>query len=139
MVIRGANDRTTEGGGSSRNGLGSEGWVGRGACGCASRVETASLSLLIARHESVVEARGVSVVWGRGWASDATHPRVAGGGSGAGCSRGGPELGRAAGGEGPSAVGAAGGGERLECVFDAVGGEVALAVVADLGAGQSRG
>ena len=36
-------------------------------------------------------------------------------------------------------VGAAGGDERGECLFDAVGGEVALAEVADLGAGEPVG
>ena len=36
-------------------------------------------------------------------------------------------------------LGAAGGGEGVECLLDAVGGEVALAEVADLGAGQPVG
>jgi hypothetical protein len=36
-------------------------------------------------------------------------------------------------------LGAAGGGERVECLFEALGGEVALAEVADLGAGESVG
>jgi hypothetical protein len=37
------------------------------------------------------------------------------------------------------AAGAAGGGEGGECVLDAVGGEVALAEIADLGAGEPVG
>ena len=48
-----------------------------GPRGCASRVETASLSLVIARHGGVVEVRETCPVRERGWASDATHSRVA--------------------------------------------------------------
>ena len=80
------------------------------------------------------------VSWSRrGWASDATHSRVAAAGSGDGCSRGGPELGRAAAGDGALLLGAAGGSEDSERLFDALGGEVALAEVADLGAGEPVG
>jgi hypothetical protein len=61
------------------------------------------------------------------------------GGSGAGCLRGGPELGGAAAGGGALLLGEAGGGERVECLLDALGGEVALAEVADLGARQPVG
>ena len=43
------------------------------------------------------------------------------GGSGAGCSCGGPELGEAAVGEGSLLLGAAGGGEGGECLLDAFG------------------
>ena len=111
----------------------------RGRCGCASRVETASLSLLIARHEGVTGVREEVSSPGRGWASDATHSRVAAVGSGDGCSRGGPELGRAAAGDGALLLGAAGGSEDSERLFDALGGEVALAEVADLGAGEPVG
>ena len=56
---------------------------------------------------------------------------------GAGC--GGPAFGGAAAGEGALLAGAAGGDERGECLLDAVGGEVALAEVADLGAGEPVG
>src|SRR5437660_12552856 len=49
MVIGETNDRTTER--SEAVTAGNEGRPGRGARGGVSRVETASLSLLIARHE----------------------------------------------------------------------------------------
>ena len=75
----------------------------------------------------------------RAWLGERCDPLARGGGSGAGCWRGGPELGRAAGGVGPSVVGAAGGGEAGECLLDALCGEVALAEVADLGAGEPVG
>jgi hypothetical protein len=48
-------------------------------------------------------------------------------------------FGGAAAGESPLLPGAAGGDERVECLFDAVGGLVALAEIADLGAGESVG
>jgi hypothetical protein len=61
-------------------------------------------------------------------------------GRGSGAGRGGgPVFGGAAAGVGAVLVGAAGGGERVECLLDAVGGEVALAEVADLGAGEPVG
>ena len=75
----------------------------------------------------------------RGWVSDATHSRVARPVSGAGGARGGPEFGRAAAGDGALLLGAAGGSEDSERLFDALGGEVALAEVADLGAGEPVG
>jgi hypothetical protein len=60
----------------------------------------------------------VELSWSRrGWASDATHSRVAAAGSGDGCSRGGPELGRAAAGDGALLLGAAGGGEDSERLY----------------------
>lgn len=52
---------------------------------------------------------------------------------------GGPGLGGAAAGECLAVLRAAGGGERGECSLDVVGGLVALAEVADLGAGQACG
>ena len=51
----------------------------------------------------------------------------------------GPALGGASAGEGALLLGAARGSERGECLLDAFGGEVALAEVADLGAGQPFG
>jgi hypothetical protein len=100
-----------------------------GGCGCASRVETAALSLVIARHQRWVEVREACRSARAGWASDATHSRVAGGvQSGAGCrSCDGPALGGASAGDGALLLGAAGGGEGGECVFDALSWEVALA------------
>jgi hypothetical protein len=74
-----------------------------------------------------------------GRASDATHSRVAVAGSGAGRRCGGPVFGGAAAGEGALLVGAAGSGERGEGLLDAVGGLVALAEIADLGAGEPVG
>jgi hypothetical protein len=85
---------------------------------------TASLSLLIARHEVVEAPRGVLQV--EGGASDATHSRVAGGGSGAGCCGGGPEFGGASGGEDALAGDLAVGGEQVECLVELGGGGVAV-------------
>jgi len=60
------------GNGGNEGGEPREGWLGRRA------FVTASLSLLIARHEgSVGGSRGVVVGGERGRASDATHSRVA--------------------------------------------------------------
>jgi hypothetical protein len=72
-------------------------------------------------------------------ASDADPLTRSGSGSGAGGLGGGPAFGWAAGCEGPLLLGAAGGSERVECLLDAFGREVALAEVADLGAGQPFG
>src|SRR5271165_1213987 len=110
---------------------------GWGARGGASRVETASLSLVIARHEGGGEMR--DAVAARASLGERCDPLARGcGGSGAG--RGGaPELGGAPAGEGLLLAGAAGGGERVECLLDALSGEVALAEIADLGAGQAVG
>jgi hypothetical protein len=70
----------------------------------------------------------------RGRASDATHSRVAGGGSGAGGR--GPELGGASGGEDAAAGDLAVVGERGECLVELGGGGVAVQQIAELGAGQ---
>jgi hypothetical protein len=138
MVIGEANDRTTEGvsavsGTAAMKAAGSGGvWL------CVARFVTASLSLVIARRE---RGRGFARrAGGRAWAGERCDPLARSGrGSGAGCRRGGPELGGAAAGEGASLAGAAGSDESVECLFDAVGGEVALAEVADLGAGEPVG
>ena len=86
--------------------------------------------------------RGVrEACWGvRALPGERCDPLARGcGGSGAGRWCGGPELGGAAGGEGSLPLGTAGGGERVEGLLDAVGGLVALAEVADLGAGEPVG
>jgi hypothetical protein len=139
MVIWEANDRTTKGVAGGLGNGGDEGGPGRGAWGSVSRVETASLSLVIARHVLVAGVREACrlVEGGRGERCDPLAR--SGSGSGVGCRRGGPEFGGAAAGEGALPLSAAGGGERGECLLDAVGGEVALAEVADLGAGESVG
>ena len=117
--------------------LGSEGRPGRGARGGASRVETASLLLLIAGHEAVRGgARGGVVV--PAWLGERCDPLARSWWrSGAGCPGGGPALGWAAAGDGALLLGAAGGSEGSEGLLDALGGEVALAEVADLGAGET--
>ena len=73
----------------------------------------------------------------RGWASDATHSRVAvpvsGGEAGV------PAFGGAATGGDSGAAGAAGGGECLESSVELLGGEVAVHVVGELGAGEAVG
>ena len=130
----GANDRTTKGVGRS----GIEGGPVGGGAVVRRALRPLRFSLVIARHRGwsrfARSCLGVGVVG----ASDATHSRVAAGGSGAGRG-GGPELGGATAGEGALLLSAAGGGECGECVLDAFGGEVALAEVADLGAGQPVG
>ena len=137
MVIGEANDRTTKGGAGGVGNGGDEA-AGSGACGCASRVETASLSLVIARHGRWSGFAGRA--GGRARTGGRCDPLARGGsGSGAGCRGGGPGFGGAAAGEGALPLGAAGSGERGECLLDAVGGEVALAEIADLGAGESVG
>jgi len=74
-VIWVANDRTTKGCWAASGTTCDEG--GRvGARGCASRVVTASLSLLIARHEGGPRPRDVPEPDARATASDATHSRV---------------------------------------------------------------
>ena len=138
MVIGEANDRTTKGVRRCRERLAMKG--GR----------VGGVWLCVARCDRFAFAGDRSPRWWPGFArraggrepwraSDATHSRVAGGGSGAGRWCGGPEFGGAAAGEGALLAGAAGGDERGECLLDAVGGEVALAEVADLGAGEPVG
>jgi hypothetical protein len=137
MVIGETNDRTTKG--SEVVTAGNEGGAGPGERAVVRRaLETASLSLLIARHGG---GGGMQdAVAARAWLGERCDPLARGcGGSGAGCRRGGPELGGAAAGERSLLLGAAGGGERVECLLDAVGGEVALAEVADLGACEPVG
>ena len=79
MVIGAANDRTTKGCGRER--LVMRGRPGRGARGCRRAFVTASLSLVIARHDGgrVREACWFVEPWRAG---DATHSRVAGAGQG---------------------------------------------------------
>jgi|SRR5450631_2060415 hypothetical protein len=139
MVIGEANDRTTEGVRAVSGTAATKGGPGPGGRGGASRVVTASLSLLIARHGRRPGVREACRVVEAGRASDSTHSRVAVAGSGAGWRRGGPEFGGAAGGEGALLAGSAGSGERVEGLLDAVGGEVALAEIADLCAGEPVG
>jgi hypothetical protein len=102
-----------------------KGDAGQGGAGGASRVETASLLLLIARRVGGGGSRDVPVA-GACWASDATHSRVVVAGRGARRRRPGRDAGRgrrgrlAAGGGGPELRGAAAG-EDL-CGADAAGG-----------------
>jgi hypothetical protein len=99
------------------------------SCGarCASRVESASLLLLIARHEAWLGARGRVGGASVGGASDATHSRVAvAARSGAGWFCGGPELGGAARGWDLRAGRTAGERERVERSLDVLGGAVVL-------------
>ena len=105
------NDRTTERPKGASGTACNEGGGGQGPCGCASRVETASLSLLIARRECPGGFAGRSAVpGGRGGRAMRPDSRVAVAGLGAGCWCGGPDLGGAAAGGGPLLLGAAGGG-----------------------------
>jgi hypothetical protein len=76
MVIWVANDRTTEGVVGSGTAC-DEGSRGRDARRCASRVETASLPLVIARHEVWSSPARRAGRDGRWPASDAIHSRVA--------------------------------------------------------------
>ena len=77
---------------------------------------------------------------GRAWTGERCDPLArSGSGSGAGCWRGGPELGGAAAGEGALLAERGRRRRAVECLLDAVGGEVALAEIADLGAGEPVG
>jgi hypothetical protein len=82
MVIGEANDRTTEGLLAITGG--NEGGRVGGACGGASRVETASLSLLIARHEGGGGMQDAVAAAGSRRASDATQSRVGAAGQASG-------------------------------------------------------
>ena len=135
-VMWGANDRTTKGVvGRERRQRGRRvrggGWVRR-----------LGHRFALAVDRSPRCWRGVrEACWGvRALPGERCDPLARGwGGSGAGRWCGGPELGGAAGGEGSLPLGTAGGGERVEGLLDAVGGLVALAEVADLGAGEPVG
>ena len=137
MVIWGTNDRTTKGV-SVGVGNGSD---EAGRVGARVVVRHALRPLRSRCDRSPRGGRGSrGVLVGRGWTGERCDPLARSGrGSGAGCGRGGPELGGAAAGERALLAGAAGSDERRECLLDAVGGEVALAEVADLGAGESVG
>src|SRR5208283_2572986 len=99
MVIGEANDRTTKGWPGGVGNGGDEGGGGRGVCGGASRVETASLSLLIARQAGGRRSWGALADASR--SGERCDP-LARSGRGSGAGRGGgPEFGGAAAGKGP--------------------------------------